>query len=132
MAYEQAAPAEWNARRARAHAAHKTLWRVCKKDPLDYAPYGDNRDRAEDGESDKYQGDCSSGCRYFIRLGGELGSNWGVCANPASHRYSLLTFEHQGCPQFVRATGSAELIARRDEAPLPPDTRAMLFDRRGL
>jgi hypothetical protein len=26
--------------------------------------------------------------------------DWGVCANPASPRLGLLTFEHQGCPQF--------------------------------
>jgi hypothetical protein len=26
--------------------------------------------------------------------------DWGVCVNPVSPRVGLLTFEHQGCPQF--------------------------------
>ena len=45
-------------------------------------------------------GDCSGGCKWFHTLGGRASSDWGVCGNPASHRAGLLTFEHQGCPEF--------------------------------
>ena len=44
--------------------------------------------------------DCSCGCRWYRKLAGPLGWNWGVCANPRSHRCGLLTFEHQGCLHF--------------------------------
>jgi hypothetical protein len=27
-------------------------------------------------------------------------NDWGVCGNPQSARSGLLTFEHQGCPEF--------------------------------
>ena len=33
-------------------------------------------------------------------LAGPLGADWGVCMNQRSPRAGLLTFEHQGCPQF--------------------------------
>ena len=36
-----------------------------------------------------------------ILIKGELGNDWGVCSNRNSHRYGLLTFEHQGCQKFV-------------------------------
>jgi hypothetical protein len=57
----------------------------------DYKPYGD----AELGRSD-----CSCGCRHFLKLAGDVGEEWGVCANPVSERAGLLTYEHQGCPEF--------------------------------
>lgn len=44
--------------------------------------------------------DCSCGCKHYAKLEGELGEDWGVCINPESPRAGLLTFEHQGCPQF--------------------------------
>ncbi len=44
--------------------------------------------------------DCSSGCKWYLELAGELGRDWGICANPNSHRVGLLTFEHQGCANF--------------------------------
>jgi hypothetical protein len=70
---------------------HDRLWLVTTKLPQDYEPYG----QVERG----YLPDCSSGCRYFVRLGGDVGLDWGVCSNPQSHRRGLLTFEHMGCPQ---------------------------------
>ncbi|NJL56120.1 hypothetical protein HC928_13770 [bacterium] len=36
----------------------------------------------------------------IFAIRGQLGMDWGVCANPASPRASLLTFEHQGCQAF--------------------------------
>jgi hypothetical protein len=125
--YERMAQAEWKARNARDDVVHETLWSVVRTDPKDYAPWGENRDREEGGDASAYRGDCSSGCRYYHPLRGALGSDWGVCANEASHRRSLLTFEHQGCPQFERTTDAAALIAVRDDAALPRDTRTMLF-----
>jgi hypothetical protein len=44
--------------------------------------------------------DCSCGCRHFLPLQGQLGHDWGVCANSKSPRAGLLTFEHQGCAEF--------------------------------
>jgi hypothetical protein len=46
--------------------------------------------------------------------------DWGVCVNPKSHRCGLLTFEHQGCPEFEydEERGDrleAEYELRRDE-----------------
>jgi len=72
---------------------HDELWAVCKLDVEDYEPYGKvDRDVA----AEKYgAGDCSSGCRWFLELERERGSDWGVCGSPRSHRKGLLTFEHQ-------------------------------------
>ena len=53
-----------------------------------------------DGERERDGPDCSVGCKYFLKLPGKLGMDWGVCSNPASPRAGLLTFEHQGCEQF--------------------------------
>lgn len=73
---------------------HETLWAACRKLPGDYKPYGDS-------ERDI---DCSAGCKFFYVLahrdGEHLGYDWGICANPRSHRCGLLTFEHQGCGEF--------------------------------
>ena len=56
-------------------------------------------------ERDGY--DCSGGCMKFYALqhrdGEWLGYDWGVCANPKSHRCGLLTNEHQGCAHFTRS-----------------------------
>ena len=75
---------------------HDILWSVCRKLPSDFEPYG-QRDR-ESAESCE---DCSCGCLHFHPLIGEVGMDWGVCANPKSPRAGLLTFEHQGCPEFT-------------------------------
>lgn len=73
---------------------HQELLQLVKKLPGDFEPYG-GRDRDADWGSD-----CSCGCRHFVPLEGRLGNDWGVCANPASPRCALLTFEHMGCKQF--------------------------------
>jgi hypothetical protein len=44
--------------------------------------------------------DCSGGCEWYHTLIGPASLDWGVCGNPVSHRAGLLTFEHQGCPEF--------------------------------
>jgi hypothetical protein len=68
------------------------LHSICRNLPSDFEPYGK---RERNGEPD-----CSVGCKHFLKLPGKLGYDWGVCANPASPRAGLLTFEHQGCEQF--------------------------------
>ena len=67
---------------------------VVKHLDSDFEPYG-KRSRDED-----WGPDCSCGCRYFAKITGELGYDWGVCANPKSPRAGLLTFEHMGCKEF--------------------------------
>jgi hypothetical protein len=83
-------------------ATHDELWAVCRKLPTDFQPYGD-RERDEP--------DCSAGCRWFHALEGQVGFDWGVCANPESPRAGLLTFEHQGCEKFTPSS------SRSDKAP---------------
>ena len=80
------------------NSLHETLWAVCRKLPTDFQPYGKrDRDTADPCS------DCSCGCRHFVPLEGNLGYDWGICACPGGPRAGLLTFEHQGCPQFEPA-----------------------------
>ena len=71
---------------------HEALWQIVKQLPTDFQPYGK---RKRSGHSD-----CSGNCRWFHKLAGARGNDWGVCANLKSPRAGLLTFEHQGCPQY--------------------------------
>ena len=76
------------------YQTNEQLGQVLRKLSTDYEPYGEiNR---------SHIGDCSGGCRWYHILAGKRGEDWGVCANPASPRSGLLTFEHQGCPEFQR------------------------------
>lgn len=78
------------------------LWRACRLLPDDFRPWGevDKEDPSAPGGS---WHDCSSGCVHFLALQdtaeAPISLDWGVCANPRSHRWGLLTFEHQGCPE---------------------------------
>jgi len=74
------------------HGAHDRLLELAVEMDSDFEPYW-KRSR-EDGA------DCSCGCRHFATLEGVLGADWGVCMNKKSPRAGLLTFEHQGCPEF--------------------------------
>lgn len=69
----------------------EALFAVLKNSPTDFEPWG---------ERERLSEDCSCGCRWFHLLAGTRGQDWGVCANPKSPRAGLLTFEHQGCPEF--------------------------------
>jgi hypothetical protein len=71
---------------------------ILELDPRDWDGYG-LLDRWE-GEFARDSQDCSSGCAHYRPLKGELGSDWGVCTSPTSHRRGKLTFEHQGCYAF--------------------------------
>ncbi len=91
------------------HAVHQLLLDLVVTKESDFAPYG-KRDR----EGEHWQ-DCSCGCRHFATLEGPLSADWGVCLNRRSPRAGLLTFEHQGCPEF-------EAGPERDWlAPIKPD-----------
>jgi hypothetical protein len=74
------------------YQAHEHLFQIAQMLPTDYQPYGQLGRESF--------GDCSCGCRWYHVLAGRLGSDWGICANPASPRSGLLTFEHQGCSRF--------------------------------
>jgi hypothetical protein len=78
---------------------HEALFTIVKKLPSDFAPWGE---RPRDDERGP---DCSSGCRWYVRLEPGLQHDWGVCRNSASPRSGLLTFEHQGCRQFEADEG---------------------------
>ncbi len=74
------------------------LFSICKRLPTDYSDYGGEIKRW-DYEGVDYP-DCSCGCRWFLPLEGDLGSDWGVCSKLDGPRAGLLTFEHQagkGC-----------------------------------
>lgn len=68
-------------------------WNIVSILKTDYQDYGGTVKRWEDPHKD--YPDCSSGCKWYIPLEGELGSDWGVCGNKKSPRKGLLTFEHQ-------------------------------------
>lgn len=75
-----------------------SLFRCLKVLPTDYEEYGGEVKRWKDPKL-PYP-DCSSGCRHFFSLDGDLGMDWGVCGNPQAPRSGLLTWEHQagfGC-----------------------------------
>jgi hypothetical protein len=71
--------------------SHKQLWQIVVKLPTDVEPWG----QREPGEV----GNCPCSCRWFLRLWPCLwiGEHVPTQRVPASR---LLTFEHQGCPQF--------------------------------
>ena len=77
---------------------HTRLLGLVPKLAGDYDPWG-NTVRWSDPA--KAYPDCSCGCVFAKWLEGDLGFDWCVCTNPESHRCGLLTFEHQGCQQFV-------------------------------
>lgn len=77
----------------------KRLWKAMRRLPSDFRPYG-RRDRYNKRKHGN-DCDCSCGCRFYLVLEGQLGQDWGVCANPRSPRFGLLTFEHMGCKKFV-------------------------------
>ena len=78
---------------------YEELWRVCQRKPGDYEPYG-KRKRLKRLKGTVILGDCSGGCKWYHTLSGPASLDRGICGEPRSHRAGLLTFEHQGCPEF--------------------------------
>ena len=105
---------ELHAKHAPGNATHEQLVKIMPQLPSDFEPYGE-RTR----ENDPWQ-DCSCGCNFYHVLSGAVASDWGVCTNPKSPRVGLLTFEHQGCPEWTedprwKAIDDEEmLILKRD------------------
>jgi hypothetical protein len=75
---------------------HEHLFEIVTRMPTDFEPWGQ---RSQPGDP-LTQPDCSCHCRFFNRLDGGAGVDWGVCVNPRSPRSALLTFKEFGCPQF--------------------------------
>ena len=73
-------------------ATHEQLVQIMPKRKTDFEPYG---------KRDREGPDCSCGCNFYHTLSGDVASDWGVCTNPKSPRVGLLTFEHQGCPEWT-------------------------------
>jgi hypothetical protein len=93
---------------------HQHLLTLMVRLPTDFEPNGDRSRETDFGP------DCSCGCKWFAKLEGKLGNDWGVCANPASPRVGLLTFEHQGCNEYEDDPELAERIERlRAQSPSP-------------
>jgi len=75
----------------------------CRVLATDYSHYGGQIERWVDDNLECP--DCSCGCHFFAPLFDQESldnsdADYGVCLNPASPRYGLLTFEHQagtGC-----------------------------------
>jgi hypothetical protein len=66
--------------------------------PTDFAPWGE-RMPISDG---RIQPECSDNCRFFNRLAGSAGLDWGVCLSQQSPRSGMLTYKEFGCPNFER------------------------------
>jgi hypothetical protein len=79
-----------------AELTHEQLWHICLLKPDDYEPYG----KCKRLKGTTILSDCSGGCKWYHTLIGPASLDWGVCGNPQSPRAGLLTFEHQGCPEF--------------------------------
>jgi len=80
----------------------KLLELIVIKVSSDFEPFG-SRSRQEN-----WGPDCSCSCKFFLKLEGDLGSDWGVCSNHQSPRKGLLTHEHQGCPFFEETNQFAD------------------------
>lgn len=92
-AWRPATPTKVDVSKIAGDPQHKRLWEVCQ-DQADYLAGRDTEDHTKP--------DCSSGCRYFHKLSGDHGADWGVCTEPRSPRAGLLTFEHMGCQFYEK------------------------------
>lgn len=105
---------------------HWRLLQVVPQMPQDYPDFGTCPRESEDGAT--WYADCSAGCRWYITFPAPLGYDWGCCTNPRSHRCGLLTFEHQGCPQFEfdpRIDAEFERLAAEQAERFPIDHPAL-------
>ena len=102
---------------------HELFWTICRKLPTDFQPCG-----ARDRDTADPCADCSCGCRHFVPLAGDLGADWGVCANASSPRAGLLTFEHQGCPQFEPVPDEGAVAAEAESPHASVATTSLAID----
>jgi hypothetical protein len=83
---------------------HEQLFDIARRLPTDFEPWGQRRRDA------LTQPDCSSHCRFFARLDGGAGLDWGVCVNPLSGRAGLLTYQEFGCLEFERVNSDDDAL----------------------
>ena len=83
---------------------HEQLFDIAKRLPTDFEPWG-QRQHIGGAVS---QPDCSCHCRFFTRLDGGAGLDWGVCVNPKSLRAGLLTYQKFGCPEFEQTSSDED------------------------
>ncbi len=107
-------------------ANDEQLWRVCRKLPSDYEPYGQ---RKREGQR-KDQADCS-GCRWFQPLLRYGVLDWGACANPDSPRAGLLTFREQACESFEEADEPIDDDTYRSRAEFKDRVENILIEAHG-
>ncbi|MGP4102178.1 DUF3027 domain-containing protein [Nonomuraea sp. KM90] len=57
--------------------------------------------RTEDpGYQEEWYSEQCGGCRFWLPLAGEMGRDYGACANPAAPFDGRVRFEHDGCAAF--------------------------------
>ncbi|WP_310369208.1 DUF3027 domain-containing protein [Catenuloplanes atrovinosus] len=61
---------------------------------------GRNRDTASADYRDEWYDEQCGLCKFWFPLAGELGSDYGVCANAQSPFDGRVRFEHDGCDEF--------------------------------
>ena len=107
-------------------ATNEQLWRVCRKLPSDFEPYGERKWGGKRHEKP----DCSI-CRCFQPLlrPGQL--DWGTCANPHFPRAGLLTFWEQGCEQFEPEKEAGTEETRRTRSDFKNEIENVLHDALG-
>lgn len=59
-----------------------------------------NRRTEDPGYREEWYSEQCGGCRFWLPLSGELGRDYGACANPASPFDGRVRFEHDGCEAF--------------------------------
>ncbi|MFG1722055.1 DUF3027 domain-containing protein [Micromonospora chalcea] len=64
-----------------------------------------NRDTAAAGYLERWYDEQCGSCRFWFPLAGELGSDYGACANGDSPFDGRVQFEHDGCDEFEDAGG---------------------------
>ncbi len=51
-------------------------------------------------------------CAYYLALPGKFAFDWGVCSNAKSPMDGRVTFEHDGCDEFIQ---DKDYFGRRSE-----------------
>ena len=88
---------------------HEKLLKIVRTLETDYEPYG----KVEQDNSD-----CSCGCRHFVKLAGDAGEEWGVCANPDSARagFAFGQWVTNSDPAFLQIIARSERYKARYDA----------------
>ena len=77
---------------------HEHLFEIATRMPSDFVPWGERMPIS----NGCIQPDCSDNCRFFGRLAGGAGIDWGVCLSQRSPRSGMLTYQEFGCAEFER------------------------------